>query len=148
MTLAGQTAGGVRRRLPWLAGCALSLLPLAVLAQDGLVGLWDIEVQGGTAEGDHGQITISGTAEGLVGDLVYVDVSYGATATQTCRVWKGDTTISIYCRVVSVAPTDKAHDYFPDNFFVRQVASDRMEGQTVSATSGNATLTRGEQPTS
>jgi hypothetical protein len=149
MSLTGRPAQNIRGRLPGLAACALAaLLPGQVAAQGDLVGLWQITVHDGTAQGDHGQIEIRQTAGGLVGEMVFNDVSDSITATQSCRVWNGNPTIQIFCTVLTVDPANYAPEYFPDNLIVRLVSPDLMEGQMVSATTGTATLTRGETPTS
>jgi hypothetical protein len=145
----GQTAGERRRRLPEVAAVALAaLLPGPGMAQDALVGVWEISVLDGPEQGDIGQIAIRQTADGLAGDMVFTDVKDGVSATESCRVWSGTPTIQIYCTVLTVDPTRFSPSYFPDNFVVRLVAPDLMEGLIVSATTGNATLTRRESPSS
>lgn len=113
-------------------------------ADDTLVGAWSIDVHGGDAAGDHGTIVIRREEDRLVADLTYTDARAGITATEACQVWVGSPTISIWCEVL--AP--KRDDYWPDNFALRRVGADRMEGHVLSISTGDATLTREEVPTS
>jgi hypothetical protein len=118
--------------------------PADVADMGALVGTWTIAVHDGSARGDHGTITISRSGDGLVGDMTFTDASAQVQSTQVCQVWPGDPTISIWCTVLTPDPGG----YAPDNLSVRLVSSDRMEGVMISLTSGRATLTRGETPTS
>lgn len=139
-----------RFRLPgFLRPLGLGLVvlhPAATFARadDTLIGTWDIEVHEGIPAGDYGTITIRRDGDRLVGDLTYTDTRADITASEFCQVWVGTPTITIWCEVL--AP--KLDDYWPDNFAMRRVSHDRMEGQVLSITSGAATMTRGEVPTS
>jgi hypothetical protein len=113
-------------------------------ADDTLIGTWNIQVHGGTAEGDYGRIDIRREEGGLVGDMTFTDVSAEITATEFCQVWPGDPVISIYCVVLTPDPAT----YAADNLSMRRVSLDRLEGRMLSTTEGPATMTRGEAPTS
>lgn len=123
---------------------ALALTPLTANATSALLGIWDIEVVGGTANGDAGVIVIREQDGKLVADLEYHDADARVTATEICDVREQSVFISITCRVI----TPQSPDYFPDDFNLHVVGPNRLEGRLHSATGGPAVFTRREVPMS
>ena len=118
---------------------------LPARAASGLLGIWDIEVTGGTAIGDVGVIVIRETGHGgLIGDLEYRDADAEVTATERCEVRERADLISITCTVL----TPDSPLYFPDDFNLRLVSPNRLEGRLYSATGGPAVFVRREVPMS
>lgn len=110
-----------------------------------LVGLWDIRVLGGTAGGDFGTVRIRLEDGALRGAMTFVDTSAAIEATEDCVVQAMDRAVSITCTVLTPDPSG----YAPDDFTLRLVTPDRMEGEMLSTTGGPAVLTRrGTVPTS
>lgn len=123
---------------------ALLALPGPAMATSELLGVWDIEITGGSANGDVGVISIYEQDGRLVADLEYHDADARVTATEFCEVRERAVFISITCTVI----TPISPDYYPDNFNVRLVSPSRMEGKLHSATGGPAVFTRREVPMS
>ncbi len=125
---------------------ALILICLAppAWASSELLGIWDIEVTGGTANGDVGVIVIREENGALVGELEYHDADARVTAQELCDVREARGVISITCKVLSPISSD----YWPDDFNLRLVSPNRMEGRLHSATGGPAVFIRREVPMS
>jgi hypothetical protein len=127
-----------------LLALILAAAALPAAADDILLGTWDITVTDGSAVGDHGTLTIERRNGVYEGDMVFVDVSHGTTATERCNVWPDLPAVKVYCVVLTpLSPT-----YLPDNLTLNLVNPNRMEGQLVSGTTGTAILTRQSVPSS
>ena len=130
---------------PVLALLWLLLIATPAMATSDLLGIWDIEVTGGTAAGDGGFIVIREGQDGaLVGDLTYRDADAEVTAIEICGIERDGQVVQIRCKVI----TPDVSTYWPDDFFLQIVGPNRMEGRLHSATTGPAVFTRREVPLS
>lgn len=109
-----------------------------------LLGTWDITVTDGSAVGDLGTLTILRRNGIYEGDMTFVDVDAGITATERCNVWPALPKVTVYCTVLSPVPPT----YRPDNLVLEVANPNRLVGRLVSATTGTAILTRQVVPSS